>query len=77
VARGEQLLQDALTATHDIGASHMVGVIYSALRKYSAPCSAMARQNVVTTLQVCDPSPLVDSINRASCSLTCSSCAAW
>jgi D-psicose/D-tagatose/L-ribulose 3-epimerase len=34
VARGENLLNDALAATRDLGAHFMGGVLYSALRKY-------------------------------------------
>ena len=62
VRKGQELLDAALVKTHEIGASHMVGVIYSALRKYPGPCSAQARENVVTSLQVlalsCLPFPL-------------------
>jgi len=52
VRRGQELLEAALNRTHEIGASYMVGVIYSALRKYPGPCSPGARKNVVASLQV-------------------------
>ena len=52
VGRGQKLLEDALMRTHAMGASHMVGVLYSSLHKYPAPCSAAARKNVVKSLQV-------------------------
>eukprot|EP00892_Ulva_mutabilis_P011118 jgi/Ulvmu1/8379/UM042_0086.1 len=51
VQRGQALLDLALVKSHAMGASHMVGVIYSALRKYPGPCSPAARANVVSSLQ--------------------------
>ena len=52
VARGQALLDMALEKTHAMGGTHMVGVIYSAIKKYPGPCSTAARQNVVSSLQV-------------------------
>lgn len=52
VRRGQALLDSALQKTHEMGGTHMVGVIYSALKKYPGPCSPASRQNVVTSLQV-------------------------
>ena len=52
VARGEELLDLALTATAQLGGEYLVGVIYSALKKYPGPCSAAARNNVVAALKV-------------------------
>ena len=57
VARGEELLDLALTATAQLGGEYLVGVIYSALKKYPGPCSAAARKNVVAALKV--PPPLL------------------
>lgn len=51
VARGQALLDLALQKTHEMGGTHMVGVIYSALKKYPGPCSSAARQNVVSSMQ--------------------------
>ena len=53
VRRGQELLHLALNKTHAIGGSHMVGVIYSAIKKYPGACSPQARRNVVSSLQVC------------------------
>ena len=51
VANGEALLDRALAVTHQIGAEYMVGVIYSALKKYPGPCSPAARRNVVRAMR--------------------------
>jgi D-psicose/D-tagatose/L-ribulose 3-epimerase len=47
VARGEQLLQDSLRITHELGGTHFTGALYSALGKYGAPLTAKGRANVV------------------------------
>ena len=52
VRKGEELLEQALEATHALGGTHMVGVLFSALHKYPGPCSAAARKNVVRAMQV-------------------------
>ncbi len=45
VARGEAALNRVLDILHELGAKYLVGVIYSALAKYSAPATAKGRQN--------------------------------
>jgi hypothetical protein len=67
VRRGQELLQAALASSAAIGASHMVGVIFSALKKYPGPCTPAARRNVVQSLQVHPYVPL------HMLTLTCSS----
>lgn len=66
VARG--LLDMALEKTHAMGGTHMVRVIYSALKKYPGPCSSAARQNVVRSLQVsssaCSDCGIADAVAR-------------
>ncbi len=51
VRRGEQLLQDSLRITHELGGTHLTGALYSALGKYGHPLSAAGRRNVVTVLR--------------------------
>jgi D-psicose/D-tagatose/L-ribulose 3-epimerase len=51
VARGEQLLQDSLATTHDLGGTHLTGALYSALGKYGKPLTAGGRANVVSVLR--------------------------
>ena len=51
VERGEKLLHDSLTITHELGGTHFTGALYSALGKYGAPLSAQGRANVVRVLQ--------------------------
>lgn len=52
VAKGEELLDLALNAVADMKGEYLVGVLYSALKKYPGPCSAAARKNVVAALKV-------------------------
>ena len=51
VRRGNELLRAALGATAQFGASHMTGVIYSALDKYPSPPTPGARKNCVESLR--------------------------
>ena len=51
VGRGEQLLQDSLQITEQLGGTHFTGALYSALGKYDRPVSDAGRRNVVTVLQ--------------------------
>ncbi len=44
VARGEALLNDALSVARDLGSTMLSGVLYSALRKYSEPVSEPGRK---------------------------------
>jgi D-psicose/D-tagatose/L-ribulose 3-epimerase len=50
VAAGEEFLGKCLEVLSDIGGTALVGVIYSAMKKYSAPASARARQNSVDAI---------------------------
>jgi len=50
-ARGEALLLEALAASAGMGATHMCGILYSALGKYGAPPSAEGRSNCVAALR--------------------------
>ncbi len=47
---GEALLLDAVSAARDLGAGHLSGVLYSTLRKYGAPRTQEAVDNVVSIL---------------------------
>ncbi len=49
-ARGEALLNDALTVTGEVGADYMGGVIYSALGKYPGPATEEGRRHCVEAL---------------------------
>jgi D-psicose/D-tagatose/L-ribulose 3-epimerase len=49
-ARGRDFLARALEVAHGIGATHLCGVLYSALRKYPQPASARSRQNTVEAM---------------------------
>ncbi|MEV0345923.1 sugar phosphate isomerase/epimerase [Nonomuraea sp. NPDC050680] len=51
VARGEKLLHDSLTVTHELGGTHFTGALYSALGKYDRPLTDAGRRNVVTVLR--------------------------
>ncbi len=51
VARGEQLLNDALAATRDLGSSYLGGVIYSALGPYPDMPNDTARRNSVEVIR--------------------------
>jgi len=50
VAAGEEFLGKCLEVLSDIGGTALVGVIYSAMKKYSAPAPARARQNSVDAI---------------------------
>lgn len=45
VAAGERLLDECLDFVVDVGGTHLVGVIYSAMRKYMAPATDLNRQH--------------------------------
>jgi len=45
VERGRALLMQALSVCNAMGASHLCGVLYSQLTKYTGPASATARAN--------------------------------
>ena len=51
VARGEQLLGNALAVARDIGATYLGGILYGALHKYSSPLSAKGRENAVSAVR--------------------------
>jgi D-psicose/D-tagatose/L-ribulose 3-epimerase len=51
VARGEALLTDVVTCSAALGSKYVVGVIYSALGKYSHPPTARGRAHCVAVLQ--------------------------
>ena len=50
VAAGEEFLGKSLEVLSDVGATFLVGVIYSAMKKYSEPASARGRQNSVEAI---------------------------
>ena len=50
VARGRDRLAAALEVAHGVGATHLCGVLYSALRKYPGPASALSRQNSMSAM---------------------------
>jgi D-psicose/D-tagatose/L-ribulose 3-epimerase len=50
VARGRDLLAAAVDAAHGFGATHMVGVVYSMMGKYTAPMSALSRRHSVESM---------------------------
>jgi D-psicose/D-tagatose/L-ribulose 3-epimerase len=51
VARGETLLNEVIDCNAALGSKYLVGVIYSALGKYSRPATARGRANCVAALQ--------------------------
>ena len=51
VARGEQLLQESLRITDELGGTVLTGALYSALGKYSHPLTETGRRNVVAVLK--------------------------
>lgn len=51
VARGQQLLQESLRVTADIGATVLTGALYSAFGKAAHPLTARGRDNVVGVLK--------------------------
>jgi D-psicose/D-tagatose/L-ribulose 3-epimerase len=48
--RGRELLAGALGVTRDLGASHLTGVLYSALGKYPGPATPKGRSHCVESL---------------------------
>jgi D-psicose/D-tagatose/L-ribulose 3-epimerase len=48
--RGRELLAGALGVTRDLGASHLTGVLYSALGKYPGPATPKGRAHCVESL---------------------------
>lgn len=51
VARGEDLLNTAVAVVRDLGATHLCGVIHSALMKYMRPRTERGMANVVGVLR--------------------------
>ncbi|MGD0472415.1 MAG: sugar phosphate isomerase/epimerase [Candidatus Velthaea sp.] len=51
VARGETLLEAVIDCNAALGSKYLVGVIYSALGKYSRPATPRGRANCVAALQ--------------------------
>jgi D-psicose/D-tagatose/L-ribulose 3-epimerase len=51
VARGEELLQQAVDATAAVGASFLGGVVHTAMGKYLAPPTERGRRNCVEALR--------------------------
>jgi len=50
VARGEALLNDALSVARDMGANYLGGVLFSALNKFPAPATTEGRRNSMEVL---------------------------
>jgi D-psicose/D-tagatose/L-ribulose 3-epimerase len=50
VARGRRRLAAAVDVAHRVGATHLVGVLYSKLGKYSRPITAAGREHVVESM---------------------------
>ena len=50
VARGRDRLAASLEVAHGVGATHLCGVLYSAMAKYSQPASELSRQNSVQAM---------------------------
>ena len=51
VARGEAHLGTCLEVVSAIGGTHLVGVIYCAMQKYSAPASDLSRQHSIDAIR--------------------------
>lgn len=51
VEHGEALLNQALTTAHEIGVTHLCGVIYSALQKYTQPASKQGLANAMGVIE--------------------------
>jgi D-psicose/D-tagatose/L-ribulose 3-epimerase len=51
VAAGEELLQRCLQFLAEVGGTHLVGVIYSAMRKYMAPATDLNRQHSLDAIR--------------------------
>ncbi|MET0909646.1 MAG: sugar phosphate isomerase/epimerase [Ilumatobacteraceae bacterium] len=50
-ARGERLLEDAVTFARGIGATYIGGVLYSKMAKYSSPATTASRNNSLAVLR--------------------------
>lgn len=50
VANGEQHLRTCLEVLSEVGGTHLVGVIYCAMKKYFSPASDLGRQHSVDTI---------------------------
>ena len=50
-ARGERLLEDAISVTRDLGGRHLCGVIASAMGRYTAPPTPAGRANAAAALR--------------------------
>ena len=50
VAAGEALLHSCLEFLSDVGGTHLVGVIYSAMRKYMTPATDLNRQHSIEAI---------------------------
>ena len=50
VAAGEALLRRCLEFLSDVGGTHLVGVIYSAMRKYMTPATDLNRQHSIEAI---------------------------
>lgn len=50
VAAGEALLRRCLEFLSDVGGTHLVGVIHSAMRKYMVPATELSRQHSVDAI---------------------------
>lgn len=50
VARGEQLLHEAVTVAHDLGSTYLGGILYSAMGKYTRPPTRTGWDNAVGVL---------------------------
>lgn len=51
VAAGEHLLNRCLEALSEIGGTHLVGVIYSAMRKYMTPATPLNRKHSIEAIR--------------------------
>jgi D-psicose/D-tagatose/L-ribulose 3-epimerase len=51
LAAGKEMLARAVEVTHEIGATHLCGVLYSQLTKYPGPVSDRSRAHVVEAVQ--------------------------
>jgi len=51
LAAGKEMLARAVEVTHEIGATHLCGVLYSQLTKYPGPLSDRSRVHVVEAVQ--------------------------
>lgn len=51
VKAGEELLGKALEVLSELGSEHLVGVLYSALKKFMEPATAVGRRNSVAAMR--------------------------